>query len=72
MAVPADVPVMLTGLVEPKVAVGWFTAPLGPVTATVSVTAPVKLPEGVTVMVLVPPTPAVTVRLVGAAEIAKP
>ena len=46
------VPVMLTGLVEPKLQVGGFTAPAGlEVMAAASVTLPVKPPTGVTVMV---------------------
>lgn len=50
VAVPAVVPVMLTGLVEPKLNVGRFTAPSGLVAMTaVSVTLPVKPPLGVIV-----------------------
>ena len=52
VAVPAVVPVMLTGLVEPKLKVGGYWAPVGlEVTAAVSVTLPVKPPAGVTVTV---------------------
>ena len=51
VAVPAEVPVMLTGLVEPKLKVGGYCAPVGlEVTAAVSATLPVKPPVGVTVM----------------------
>ena len=51
VAVPAEVPVMLTGLVEPKLKVGGYRAPAGlEVTAAVSVTLPLKPPAGVTVM----------------------
>ena len=56
VAVPADVPVMLTGLVEPKLKAGGYWAPVGlEVTAAVSVTLPVKPPTGVTVIVEVFP-----------------
>ena len=52
VAVPAVVPVMLTGLVEPKLNVGRYSAPDGlDVIAAVSATLPVKPPVGVTVMV---------------------
>jgi len=64
VAVPAEVPVMLTGLVEPKLKVGGYWAPVGlEVTAAVSITLPVKPPAGVTVMVEVFPVvaPGVTV-----------
>ena len=66
-AVPAEVPVMLTGLVEPKLKVGGYWAPVGlEVTAAVSTTLPVKPPTGVTVMVEVFPVvaPGVTVTAV--------
>jgi len=50
------VPVMLTGLVEPKLNVGTYWAPAGlEVMAAASVTLPVKPPTGVTVMVVVFP-----------------
>ena len=64
VAVPAEVPVMLTGLVEPKLKLGGYWAPVGlEVTAAVSTTLPVKPPAGVTVMVEVFPVvaPGVTV-----------
>jgi hypothetical protein len=68
VACPALAPVMLTGLVEPKLQEGGFTAFAGSaVMAAVSVTLPMKPPEGVTVMVLAPPLPAVTVKLDGEA-----
>ena len=54
--VPADVPVMFTGLVAPKLKVGKSVAPVGLVArAAVSVTPPVNPPAGVTVMVEVFP-----------------
>jgi hypothetical protein len=72
VAVPALAPVMLTGLVEPKLKAGGLTAFAGSVVmADVSVTLPVKPPEGVTEIVLLPLLPAATVRLVGEAESAK-
>ena len=56
VAVPAAVPIMLTGLVEPKLRVGGYCAPTGlEVTAAVSATLPVKPPLGVTVIVEVLP-----------------
>ena len=67
VAVPAVVPVMLTGLVEPKLKVGRYWAPDGlEVTAAVSITLPVKPPAGVTVMVEVFPVvaPGATVTAV--------
>jgi hypothetical protein len=52
IAVPALVPVILTGLVEPKLKVGGYWALVGlEVTAAVSTTLPVKPPLGVTVIV---------------------
>jgi hypothetical protein len=45
VAVPAVVPVILTGLVVPKLKVGGYWAPAGlEVMAAVSVTLPVKFP----------------------------
>jgi hypothetical protein len=67
VAVPAPLPVMFTGLVEPKLNVGGSTASLGPeVTAAESATLPVNPPTGVMVMVVVFPVvaPAVTVTAV--------
>jgi len=64
VAVPAVAPVMLTGVVEPKLRVGGYRAPGGlVVTAAVITTLPVKPPAGVTVMVEVFPVvaPGVTV-----------
>ena len=56
VAVPAVLPAMLTGLVEPKLSVGMSIAPVGlEVTAAVSTTLPVNPPLGVTVMVEVLP-----------------
>jgi hypothetical protein len=56
VAVPAVTPVMLTGLVDPKLKVGVYSAPAGlEVTEAVSVTLPVKPPAGVMVIVEVLP-----------------
>lgn len=56
VAVPAVLPVMLTGLVEPKPKVGVSMAPAGlEVMAAVSATLPVNPPLGVRVMVEVLP-----------------
>jgi hypothetical protein len=56
VAVPAVVPVMLTGVVDPKLKVGGYWAPVGlEVRLAVNVTLPVKPPAGVTVMVEVFP-----------------
>ena len=56
VAVSAEAPVMLTGLVEPKLKVGGYWAPVGlEVTAAVRVTLPVKPPDGVRVIVAVLP-----------------
>lgn len=56
VAVPAVVPEMLTGVVEPKLKVGGYCAPVGlEVIEAVSVTLPVKPPAGVTVIVEVFP-----------------
>ena len=56
VAVPAAVPVMLTGLVELKLKVGAYCAPTGlEVRAAVSATLPVKPPAGVTEIVEVLP-----------------
>ena len=52
IAVPALVPEMTTGVVEPKLKVGRSWAPVGlEVIAAVRATLPVKLPLGVTVTV---------------------
>ena len=56
VAVPAVVPVMLTGVVDPKLKVGGYWAPFGlAVTTAVSATLPVKPPLGVTVIIEVFP-----------------
>jgi hypothetical protein len=56
VAVPAVAPLMFTGLVEPKLKVGGYSAPVGlEVTAAVSATLPVKPPDGVTEIVEVFP-----------------
>jgi hypothetical protein len=52
VAVTAEAPVIVTGLVEPKLSAGRSWAPLGlDVTVAPSATLPVKPPAGVTVMV---------------------
>jgi hypothetical protein len=52
IAVAAALPVILTGLVAPKLKVGGLAAPCGPdVTAAESVTLPVNPPAGVRVIV---------------------
>jgi hypothetical protein len=56
VAVPELAPVMLTGLLEPKLNVGGYSAPAGlEVITALSVTLPVNPPTGVTVMVEVFP-----------------
>jgi len=56
VAVPAPVPVMFAGVVEPKLSVGKSIAPTGSdVIAAASETLPVKPPVGVTVMLEVLP-----------------
>ena len=67
MAVPGLVPLMLTGVFEPKRKVGRSWAPAGlEVTVAVSPTLPVKPPAGVKVMVEVFPVvaPGATVTAV--------
>lgn len=67
VAVPAAVPVMLTGVVEPKLSMGGYWAPAGlEVTEAVNTTLPVKPPAGVTVIVDVFPlvAPAATLTAV--------
>ena len=64
VAVPTLAPVMLTGVVDPKLKVGGYWAPTGPdVIVAVSATLLVKPPLGVTVIVEVFPVvaPGVTV-----------
>jgi hypothetical protein len=64
VAVPALAPVIMTGLVEPKLTVGRSCAPTGlDVTAAVSVTLPVKPPLGVTVIVDVPLPPGLEILM---------
>ena len=73
VAVPAVAPVMLTGLVEPKLRVGGSCAPFAlEVTAAVSATLPVKPPVGVTVMVEVFPVVAPGVTVTAVPVIVKP
>ena len=65
-------PVMLTGLVEPKLNVGGCTAPEGlDVTVAVSATLPVKPPAGVTETVEVLPVDAPAVSVTEVPETAK-
>jgi hypothetical protein len=67
VAVPTVMPVMLIGLVEPKLKVGRYWAPAGlEVTTGVSAMLPVKPPVGVTVIVEEFPelAPRVTVTVV--------
>src|ERR1035441_1145177 len=67
VAVPAFVPGMTTGLVEPKLKVGRYCAPFGlEVMAAVSATVAAKPPLGVSVMVEVSPlvAPGATVTAV--------
>ena len=67
VAVPAAVEVMPTGLVEPKLRVGVFTAPVGPdAMEAVNVTLPVKPFAGVTEMAEVLPVVAPDVEIVTA------
>lgn len=66
VAVAALAPEMLTGLLDPKLKLGGYWAPLGlDVIAALRVTLPVKPPEGVTVIVEVFPVvaPGATVTL---------
>jgi hypothetical protein len=63
VAVPAAVVVMLTGLVEPKLKVGGYRAPVGlEVMVAVNATLPVKPPSGVIVTVDVLPVVAPRVK----------
>ena len=67
VAVPEVVPLMLTGLVEPKLSLGVSTAPAGLVVMTaVSATLPLKPLAGVRVMVEAFPVvaPGVTITAV--------
>jgi len=69
VAFPAAVPVMLTGVVEPKLNVGW-TPPEGPdVMAAVSVTLPEKPPLGVIVIAEVFPVVAPETTVTAVPEI---
>jgi hypothetical protein len=74
VAVPAEVPVMLTGVVDPKLKVGRETAPAGLLAITaVRATLPVNPPLGVTVMVEVLPLVAPGVEIFTLVpEMAKP
>jgi hypothetical protein len=71
VAVPAEVPVMTTGAVEPKLNVGgyWALARLE-VNAAVNATLPVNPPAGVTVIVEVFPVVAPGARVTVVAETA--
>ena len=65
VADPVVTPVMFTGVVEPKLRVGRFTAPAGlEEMAAVSATLPVKPPLGITVIVDVFPLVAPGVTLI--------
>ncbi len=71
VAVTADAPLIITGVVDPKLSVGGYCAPLGlPVTEAESETLPVKPPFGVIVMVDVLPVtaPGATVTAVPESE----
>jgi hypothetical protein len=73
VAVPADAPVILTGVVEPKLNVGRFWAPAGlDVIETVSATLPVKPPDGVTETVEVFPVVAPRLTITPGPPTAKP
>ena len=72
VAVSGVVPEIFTELVEPKLRVGGFAAPLGlEVRAAVSATLPVKPPDGVTVTVDVFPVVAPASMVTGVALIVK-
>jgi hypothetical protein len=73
VAVPAAVPMMLTGFVEPKLKVGSCALTGEEVNVGVSVTLPVNPPDGVTVTVNVFPVVAPRVTVTDAATpIVKP
>jgi hypothetical protein len=73
VAVAVLAPLMLTGLVEPKLRVGGSCAPVGEeVTAAVNATLPVKPPRGFTLMVEVFPVAAPGATLTGVTVIVKP
>jgi len=73
VAVPPFAVEMLTGLVEPKLNVGKYTAPAGlELRTAVTATFPVKPPTGVTAIALVPLLPGLSVRLEGEGERVKP
>jgi hypothetical protein len=72
VAVPAVAPVIVTGLVEPKLNVGGYWAPEGlEVTAAVNPTLPVNPPAGVMVMVDVFPVVAPRASVTAIPPIAK-
>ena len=72
VAVAAEDPVILTGLVEPKLSTGRFVAPAGcAAIVAVSITLPVNPPDGVTVIVEVLPEVAPALTLSATAPIAK-
>ena len=73
MAVPALALVMFTGVVEPKLNVGRYTAPIGlDVMVAVRATLPVKPPLGVMVMVEEFPVVTPGATLTAVPVIAKP
>jgi hypothetical protein len=72
VAIPALLPVMLAGLVEPKLRVGRYCAPVGlEAIAAVKTTAPAKPPAGVTVMANVFPVVAPRVIAIDVPPIVK-
>jgi hypothetical protein len=72
VAVPAALPVMFAGVVEPKLSVGW-TPPDGPVViAEVNATLPVNPPTGVRVIAEVFPEVAPAVTVTGLPVMVKP
>ena len=72
VAAPAAAPVMLAGVVEPKLNVGWIP-PDGPdVIAAVNATLPVNPPTGVRVIVKVFPEVAPAATVTGTPVIVTP
>jgi hypothetical protein len=72
VAVPDVVPVMLAGVVEPKLNEGWIP-PVGPeVIAAVSATLPVNPPTGVRVIVEVFPVAAPALVVIPVPAMVKP
>lgn len=72
VAVPAAAPVMLAGVVEPKLKVGWIP-PDGPeVIVAVNATLPVNPPTGVKAIAAVFPDVAPAVTVTGVPVMVKP